>query len=66
MTRMRRLKVDQEVIMAATGHATDILFRRYRGIDESDLRAIIDAKEQAGTEELSGAKDPKNELRSGN
>lgn len=47
VTRMRRLGVDQEVIMAITGHATDIMFRRYRSVSKDDLtRSMMLARAQ--------------------
>ena len=42
ITRMRRLGLHQEVIMAITGHATDAMFRRYRKVDDMDLWQMVE------------------------
>jgi integrase len=36
------------VIMAATGHKTMKMFRRYRTVDKGDLRTLVEGKEKNG------------------
>jgi integrase len=48
ITEKDRNGYSQTVIMAATGHKTMKMFRRYRTVDKGDLRTLVEGKEKNG------------------